>query len=110
MKVVHLLATEGLLTAVRGRTGGVRLAKKPNKIKLGSVVKLTEPDFKMVECFACQHDCRLSKSCKLPNPINEALQAFLAVLDRYTLEDMLLKPQAFLPSAEPSKRARGPRL
>jgi Rrf2 family nitric oxide-sensitive transcriptional repressor len=111
MKVANLLTREGYLKAVRGRSGGLTLAKRPKDIRLGDVVRATEPDFALVECFATGNQCVITKCCALPDVLNEALNAFIRTLDRYTLEDLMLKPRDFMPiSAKPSPRLRGPQF
>ncbi|MBN9305522.1 MAG: BadM/Rrf2 family transcriptional regulator [Devosia sp. 67-54] len=94
MKVANLLTRSGYLTAVRGRTGGLRLGKPPDKIGLGDVVRATEPDFDLVECFAGGR-CRITPNCRLRGVLGEALAAFVSTLDRYTLADLVLSPADF---------------
>ena len=108
MKIVHLLSTEGYLHAVRGRSGGIRLAKAPEDINLGELVRLTEPDFKLVECFGRGNHCLISQYCRLPGPLNAALIAFMATLDGYTLKDMMLKKASFDGPPGPDYPPRGP--
>jgi Rrf2 family nitric oxide-sensitive transcriptional repressor len=85
------------------------LAKQPKDIRLGDVVRATEPDFAMVECFATGNECIITKCCVLPNVLNEALNAFVRTLDRYTLEDLMLKPMDFIgTSVKAQSRLRGP--
>ena len=95
MKVVNALTRSGYLTAVRGRSGGLRLARPANEIVLGDVVRATEPDFALVECFATGNQCAITGCCRLPGVSNAALGAFLGVLDRHTLESSTLKPKDF---------------
>jgi Rrf2 family transcriptional regulator, nitric oxide-sensitive transcriptional repressor len=95
MKVVNQLTRAGYLKAVRGRSGGLALAMRPNKIRLGDVVRATEPDFALVECFGSGNECRITLRCRLRGVLNEALGAFLATLDRYTLADLVLRPEDF---------------
>ncbi|MEH6952466.1 Rrf2 family transcriptional regulator [Nitrobacter sp. NHB1] len=95
MKVANQLTRAGYLKAVRGRSGGLALAKRPNRIKLGDVLYATEPDFALVECFSANNNCPISSSCRLRAPLREALAAFTATLDRYTLADLILSPKDF---------------
>ncbi len=95
MKIVGLLAGAGLLRSQRGRTGGFTLGAPPEEIRLGDVVRLTEPDFAMVECFAPGNACAITRVCRLPDIVTEALAAFMTVLDRHTLADLILRPQDF---------------
>lgn len=110
-KVVLTLSRAGFLASSKGRAGGFRLARAPEEINLGDVLQATEPDFGLFECFLAENGCRISRPCKLPNIANEALQAFLAVFQRHTLADALLRPTYFLPGAPaPTQPRRGPRL
>lgn len=95
MKVVNQLTRAGFLTAVRGRSGGLKLAKRPDRIRLGDVVRSTEPDFAMVECLGAGNCCLITQRCRLRGIVAEALNAFIGTLDRYTLADLMLKPSAF---------------
>ena len=88
MKVTHLLAQGGIVETLRGRGGGMRLARPAAAITLGEVVRLTESDFALVECFSGQSACKLDGQCGLAGTLDEALAAFLAVLDRRTLADV----------------------
>lgn len=85
MKVTHLLAQAGIVETLRGRGGGMRLARPAETITLGEVVRLTESDFAIVECFSGSTACKLDGHCALAGTLDEALAAFLAVLDRRTL-------------------------
>jgi Rrf2 family transcriptional regulator, nitric oxide-sensitive transcriptional repressor len=90
MKVVHQLGVAGLVETVRGRSGGLRLGKEPDQINLGDVVRRTEPDFMMVECFNQAHNnCILSPSCELQGVLRQATAAYLDVLNGVTLADLL---------------------
>ncbi len=95
MKVVNQLTRAGFLKAVRGRSGGLELARRPEKISLGDVVRTTEPDFALVECFSPENKCLITPRCRLRGVLNEALAAFIATLDRYTLADLVLRPEDF---------------
>jgi Rrf2 family nitric oxide-sensitive transcriptional repressor len=106
MKVVHYLGLVELVHTVRGRTGGIRLGRMPAEIRLGSIVRLTEPDFNIVECFDAAHNrCVLSPSCALKNALACAREAYLARLDQVSLAD-LLQGQALIPA--PAAPARMP--
>ncbi|ACA17288.1 transcriptional regulator, BadM/Rrf2 family [Methylobacterium sp. 4-46] len=87
-KVVHQLGRLGLIRTTRGRGGGLRLGKPPSEIVVGAVVRQTEEDLALVECFASSA-CAITASCRLRRALGEALAAFLAVLDGYTLADLL---------------------
>ncbi len=110
MKVVQLLAAEGYLKATRGRSGGIRLGMAPEKINLGALVRLTEPDFRLVECFGDNGTCFISAFCQLPGPLNAALDAFLATLDKHTLADMMFAKHGFQRTEKTTFPLRGPNL
>ena len=95
MKVVHQLALSGDVTTVRGQRGGLRLARPPSEINIGAVVRRSESDFEMVPCFGAQSDCMIRPACVFAHAADEALRAFLATLDRYTLAD-LVRPRSEL--------------
>ncbi len=92
MKVVHQLGLSGMVETVRGRNGGLRLNKEPADINLGEVVRNTETDFYMAECFDRENNsCVYSPSCTLKGVLNSATAAYLEVLDGVTLDDLLKK-------------------
>lgn len=95
MKIIGVLARAGILRSQRGRSGGFTLGLSPSQIRLGDVFRLTEPDFEMVECFAPTSACAITPFCRLPAIVTEALSAFMAVVDRHTLADLILQPQQF---------------
>lgn len=92
MKVAHDLGKAGYIEGVRGRAGGIRLAKAPDKINVGAVVRQTEDGFDLVDCDTCS----ISPACELTRVLDEALAAFMAVLDRYTLADLLKRQTKLL--------------
>ncbi len=89
MKVVHQLALTGDIATTRGQRGGMRLARNPDAINIGDVVRRTEPDMALVACFGETTHCTIEEGCVLRHALDAALQAFLAVLDRYTLADLV---------------------
>lgn len=95
MKVANQLTRAGFLVAVRGRAGGLKLAKPPERIRIGDVVRATEPDFALVECFGTGNECVITQRCRLRGMLKEALGAFVGTLDRHTLADLTLKPSSF---------------
>jgi Rrf2 family nitric oxide-sensitive transcriptional repressor len=95
MKIVNLLTRSGYLRSVRGHAGGLALARRPSKIRLGEVMRATEPDFALVECFTAGNQCRITPRCRMRGALQEALGAFWQTLDRYTLADLLLAPEDF---------------
>lgn len=88
MKIVHQLGVAGDIETIRGRNGGIRLGKPAGDINLGTVVRRTEPDMDLVACFEDAQTCAIGGACVLRTALHQALRAFLAVLDRYTLADL----------------------
>jgi len=96
MKVAHQLGVAGYVATVRGRSGGLRLAKPAEAIGLGEVVRHTEPDMALVSCFdPVNAPCAIQRCCVLQGALEKARLAFVDVLDGYTLSD-LVKPRARL--------------
>ena len=102
-KVANTLTRGGYLKAIRGRSGGLVLGLQPEMIRIGDVVRLTEPDFALVECFASGNQCVLTRCCKLSGMFGEAMASFQSTLDRYTLADVTLKPEDFLGGRPPDR-------
>ena len=95
MKVVYQLGVAGYIATVRGKNGGMQLARAPHEINLGEVVRRTEPDMALVPCFSpVGAPCVISPACKLRRALQQAQGAFLAVLDDYTLADLAENRQA----------------
>jgi Rrf2 family nitric oxide-sensitive transcriptional repressor len=93
VKVAQHLTQRGFVHAVRGRAGGLELAREPQSIRIGDVVRRMESDLTLVECFDRDKDrCTITAVCKLRPVLLEALEAFLAVLDEVTLADLLADP------------------
>ncbi|PKO40247.1 MAG: Rrf2 family transcriptional regulator [Betaproteobacteria bacterium HGW-Betaproteobacteria-6] len=99
MKVVHQLGLNGHIETVRGKGGGMRLARAPREIVVGDVIRQSESDFALAECFAASATCRIQGACCLPAILNEALSAMFLVLDGYTLADLLKRPHGLVPTA-----------
>ena len=96
VKVAQTLAQQGFVESLRGRGGGLKLAKLATRINLGAVVRTTEDSLALVECFdRARNNCVVSSACGLRGPLEEALAAFFAVLDRYTLADLISNPVAY---------------
>jgi Rrf2 family transcriptional regulator, nitric oxide-sensitive transcriptional repressor len=89
MKVVQHLAQTGDLITLRGQRGGLRLARPPNQISIGRVVRDAEPDMELVSCFGDNACCAIQSVCKVTEVFGEALRAFLSVLDQCSLADLL---------------------
>lgn len=103
-KIIHKLGQLGYIDSVRGKNGGIRLARSPNEINLGVLIRQIEPDFELVECFAantCKKvqtpdvrnhaitGCVITPACRLKGVFFEALTAFIGVLEGYTLADIV---------------------
>lgn len=99
MKVVSNLTREGYLEAIRGRAGGLRLKMDAKDINIGTLIEQTEPDFCIVECMRQKNQCLVAGRCKLQPVFGAALEAFRAALSAYTLADVALNRDDFLPSA-----------
>jgi Rrf2 family transcriptional regulator, nitric oxide-sensitive transcriptional repressor len=97
MKVVSDLSQKGYLETVRGRNGGIRLMREPRRINIGQVVRDTENQLDVIGCLERRGYCPIERACVLRSALRDATQAFLAVLDAYTLAD-LIKPQRALSS------------
>ncbi|MEY2621082.1 MAG: hypothetical protein RIT26_902 [Pseudomonadota bacterium] len=93
MKIVMTLAGWGWIESIRGRGGGIRLLIDPRELRIGDVLRRTETDFALVECFDPEHNqCKLIERCRLKNVLQDALGSYLHVLDRVSLADIV--PQA----------------
>lgn len=91
MKVVQELNAKGYLMAVRGKNGGLRLNGRADDINIGKLVRDTEQDLALVDCFAGGQGCTITPACHLKKAFAAALEAFFDVLDQYTLADLLPK-------------------
>lgn len=96
VKVVHNLVKLGYIKSVQGKGGGISLNKPLSNINIGCIVRDTEPNFYMVECFNAQNNtCKITNHCQLKHVLHEATQSFLKILDQHTLESVCsnLKPK-----------------
>ena len=91
VQVIHNLGRRGFVATSRGRNGGLELARPAREINLGEVLRATETNFEMAECFAAdgKNSCPIAGTCELTHVLEMALRAFFDVLDRHTLEDLL---------------------
>ena len=93
VKVVHELGRSGYLSTRRGSGGGFTLARPPKEIRLGDIVRLGEDTKTLIDCKDRKdRACQLRPACRLKGVLNEALEAFFSVLDRYTLADLVRQP------------------
>ena len=99
MKIVHGLAKQGYITTLRGKGGGMKLARPADEINLGEVVRSTEETLHVVECLAEGYDgaCRLTAHCRLKGVLKDAHDAFFRHLDQYSVADLVGKRAAFAP-------------
>ena len=100
-KVVLKLTRAGYLQGIKGRGGGYLLAKKPEDINLGAVLRLTETDFGVFECFQDGMACPIVGPCRLPAVGRKAIAAFLAAFDQVTLADVMLPMSSFRFTSDP---------
>ncbi|MEM9279040.1 MAG: iron-responsive transcriptional regulator RirA [Pseudomonadota bacterium] len=88
-KILRPLTQNGLVEATRGRNGGIKLTRKATEIRLSEIVRVTEDNFNMAECFRDETvECPLVDSCELNSALRKALEAFFMVLDKYTVQDL----------------------
>ncbi|MCC7227769.1 MAG: Rrf2 family transcriptional regulator [Burkholderiaceae bacterium] len=101
MKIVNDLARQGVLETVRGRGGGLRLLVDPATLRIGDVIRASETDFRLVECFdPATNLCILNPACRLKKAFQSAMKAYMKELDAVTLADVAL--------VKASPRPRGP--
>ena len=93
LKVALHLGRFGYLKNVRGRAGGIALARRPEEISIGDIVRIMEDDFAVVECMRCDGgSCKISPACRLKGVVRKAVEAFLSVFDGYSLADIAGNP------------------
>lgn len=96
MKVAQKLAALGYLDNKRGRRGGLELARDADEINVGDLVRRFEGTGQFVECFdAATNHCTVTPVCGLKHVLADAVEQFLAHLDRYTIADLIRKPVDF---------------
>ena len=94
VKIIHNLSRLGVVKTSRGKNGGIGLNVEPADVNLGALVVQLEPNFDLVPCFNKEEaNCCIAPACRLKQILDEAGQAFRAVLYRYTLADILANPQ-----------------
>ena len=107
VKVVQRLTELEMVSAARGRGGGLRLARAPEDVNVGALVRATEPHFDLVECFDAQRNtCPISPACGLKGTLLRAQRAFLSVLDEQVLADYLPRREKLVTLWAPALRAR----
>lgn len=96
MKVVHHLGKTSDVEALRGKGGGIRLARPAHEIRIGSVIREAEGSGPIVECFGTHDSCRITSNCKLAGVLAQAFKTFYVSLDDYTLADLVAEPQELM--------------
>lgn len=107
MKVTHQLALQGWIETVRGKGGGMRLAREPKQIHIGAVIRGLESDFTLVECFGSDSRCTLTGDCRLAGMLQGALHSFMAHLDGFTLADLIAPTSVSAVPLIPARRLSG---
>lgn len=98
LKVVRRLVQLGYVRTIRGRNGGLLLARPAATIRVAEVVQATEDNLALVPCFGpSASNCPLSGSCELAGCLHESLRAFFAVLERHTIGDLVTGERRALP-------------
>ena len=95
VKVVHQLARAGLIHSIRGKGGGIMLGKPADEIRIGQVVVALEESLQVVDCS--KPVCKILPACRLKGILQEGVDAFINVLDQYTLEDLISNKDALIP-------------
>lgn len=113
-KIVNELSQSGFIETLRGRAGGARLARSPDRITLGEVVRMAEKDFAVVQCqdMALEADCAVFQACNLKRGLRRAVDAFMQELDKMTFEEAVSAPAmaaSLLGMAQPVAVALPPR-
>jgi Rrf2 family nitric oxide-sensitive transcriptional repressor len=93
-RLVRDLRQAGCVETLRGRNGGLRLCVDPEQINLGALVRQAQPDVRVAECFGNHNDCRATTACNFRQVFGEAIEEFLATLDKYTLSHFLKEKKA----------------
>lgn len=93
MKVASWLSSQAYIDGQRGKGGGLRLSRDPSSINIGELVRASEAGSPLVECFdRATSTCKIDSVCQLKHVLHEAVNAMYAVLDKYTLADLLTPP------------------
>lgn len=107
MKIVNRLAQRGYITTVRGKGGGMRLAREPHLINVGDIVRDSEENMYIAECFNAElQHCPLLPSCRLKAVLGEARKSFMATLGRYQISDLMGPKSPELPSTASARRIK----
>ncbi|NUQ28243.1 MAG: Rrf2 family transcriptional regulator [Acidobacteriaceae bacterium] len=90
VKVTHQLGRKGWLTTTKGKGGGLRLSRPPEEVRIGEILRTTEPAHEVIDCFT--QACPLRSACTLKEALDRAYEAFFRELDQYTLADVAAMP------------------
>ncbi len=90
VKVVHRLGQEGWITTTKGEGGGLRLSRSPESIRIGDVLRSTEPEHAVIDCFT--QPCPLRGDCLLKQALDEGYAAFFSKMNELTLADVAAIP------------------
>jgi Rrf2 family transcriptional regulator, nitric oxide-sensitive transcriptional repressor len=93
MKVAQDLASSGAVITLRGQHGGLRLARSAADIRVGDIIRRAEPDMALAPCPTCA----LHQGCRLQSVLDQALAAFMAVLDEHSVADLVADPATMVP-------------
>lgn len=111
VKVIHNLATKGFILTTRGRNGGMKLSRQPSKIILGDVIRNTEPNFDIAECFNIANNCCvITPNCGLKSIFREAQLGFIRAMDKYTLSDAVTHESPLSKPINPPSSTRSAQL
>ena len=103
VKVIHNLSLKGFILTTRGRNGGMVLSRPPSNILLGDVVRNTEPNFDIAECFNTSNNCCvITPVCGLKSVFREAQMAFIKAMDKYTLADAVARDKQMKKTIQPA--------
>lgn len=108
MKVVNELHRRGYIDTLRGKGGGIRLRRPPESLRLGDIIRETEQDLALVECFASGNTCRITPACTLKGALAEAMGAFFETLNRYTLADLVAPEKELMALLEMERPGTAP--
>lgn len=103
-KVVHHLAKTGDVESVRGKGGGIRLARPAEEIRVGDVIRLAEGDTPIVECFQAGGGCKITTGCKLAGILDRAFNSLFVALNEYTLADLTAQPKTLVMAFETQEK------
>lgn len=97
VKVLHNLSSQGYIASHKGKGGGFTLSRSSDQLNIGDIVRSIEPDLDIVQCFnIVSNTCKITSACKLKHIFQDAFQAFVSELDKYTIADITTNKEALL--------------